>query len=84
MFLACLFHSFYVSFHRSFIFQPELIPDPEASKPNDWDNDMDGDWEPPMIDNPACKGVSGCGPWKKPLVSNPLYKVVSLFREIAQ
>ncbi|KIH44305.1 calreticulin family protein, partial [Ancylostoma duodenale] len=53
---------------------PELIPDPEASKPNDWDNDMDGDWEPPMIDNPACKGVSGCGPWKKPLIPNPLYK----------
>ena len=33
--------------------QAEHIPDPDANKPNDWDNDMDNEWEPPMIDNPA-------------------------------
>lgn len=56
-------------------FQPELIPDPEAKKPEDWDVDIDGEWEPPSIDNPVCSGKSGCGPWKQPTIPNPLYKV---------
>jgi len=25
-------------------------------KPEDWDDEMDGEWEPPMIDNPEYKG----------------------------
>lgn len=32
--------------------KPETIPDPDAKKPDDWDEDMDGEWEPPMITNP--------------------------------
>ena len=24
--------------------------------PDDWDEDMDGEWEPPMVDNPEYKG----------------------------
>ena len=36
--------------------QPEYIPDPDAEKPEDWDDDMDGEWEPPMIPNPEYKG----------------------------
>merc|ERR1712013_606979 len=28
------------------------IPDPEAKKPEDWDDEEDGEWEPPMVDNP--------------------------------
>ena len=36
--------------------QPEYIPDPDAEKPEDWDDDMDGEWEPPMIPNPDYKG----------------------------
>lgn len=35
--------------------QPETIPDPDAKKPDDWDEDMDGEWEPPMITNPEFK-----------------------------
>lgn len=35
--------------------QPETIPDPDAKKPDDWDEDMDGEWEPPMITNPEYK-----------------------------
>lgn len=31
-------------------------PDPDASKPEDWDDEMDGEWEPPMVDNPDYKG----------------------------
>ena len=35
--------------------KPEYVPDPEAKKPEDWDDDMDGEWEPPMIPNPDYK-----------------------------
>ena len=35
--------------------KPEYIPDPEAKMPEDWDDDMDGEWEPPMIPNPDYK-----------------------------
>ena len=35
--------------------KPEHIPDPEATKPEDWDDDTDGEWEPPMISNPEYK-----------------------------
>lgn len=45
------------------------IPDPEAKKPDDWDDEEDGEWEPPMIDNPEYKG-----PWKARMIDNPEYK----------
>merc|ERR1711890_211595 len=48
--------------------QPEHVSDPDAKKPDDWDDDMDGEWEPPMIDNPDYKGV-----WKHPEIDNPEY-----------
>lgn len=35
--------------------KPEAIPDPDATKPDDWDVDMDGEWEPAMIANPEYK-----------------------------
>lgn len=35
--------------------KPENIPDPDAKKPEDWDEDMDGEWEPAMIPNPEYK-----------------------------
>lgn len=35
--------------------KPENIPDPDAKKPDDWDDEMDGEWEPPMITNPDYK-----------------------------
>ena len=41
-----------------------MIPDPDAEKPEDWDEEMDGDWEAPLIDNPECKAAPGCGTWK--------------------
>jgi len=45
------------------------IPDPEAEKPEDWDDEDDGEWEPPMIDNPEYKGE-----WKPTMIDNPEYK----------
>ncbi|CAB9506083.1 Calreticulin [Seminavis robusta] len=47
----------------------EEIPDPDATKPDDWDDEDDGEWEPPMIDNPDYKG-----PWKPNMIDNPDYK----------
>merc|ERR1711992_153287 len=54
---------------------PKKIKDPEAKKPEDWDDkedwddEMDGEWEPPMIDNPDFKGE-----WKPKQIPNPNYK----------
>merc|ERR1719231_1300476 len=48
---------------------PAHIPDPDATKPEDWDYEDDGEWEPPLIDNPEFKGE-----WVAPKVSNPAYK----------
>merc|ERR1712121_546639 len=35
----------------------------------DWDDEMDGEWEPPMVDNPDYKGE-----WKPRQIDNPAYK----------
>jgi calreticulin len=48
---------------------PAEIPDPDASKPADWDDEDDGEWEPPMIDNPDYNGE-----WKAKMIDNPDYK----------
>ena len=54
--------------------EPDMVPDPKAEKPDDWDDEMDGDWEAPLIENPNCKDAPGCGPWTKPMIDNPKYK----------
>merc|ERR1712125_161482 len=38
------------------VLKPKEISDPEAKKPDDWDDEEDGEWEAPMKDNPAYKG----------------------------
>merc|ERR1719387_333100 len=48
---------------------PAQIPDPDATKPEDWDDEDDGEWEPPVIDNPDFKGE-----WVAPKIENPAYK----------
>merc|ERR1712159_753584 len=47
----------------------QQIKDPEASKPEGWDDDEDGEWEAPMIDNPDYKGA-----WRAKRIDNPAYK----------
>ncbi|GBP07453.1 Calnexin [Eumeta japonica] len=56
--------------------EPEMIPDSDAKKPDDWDEEMDGTWEAPLVDNPACAAAPGCGNWKPPMIPNPKYKGV--------
>nr|CAG4644111.1 EOG090X09BQ [Lepidurus arcticus] len=41
--------------------EPEMIPDPTAEKPEDWDDDMDGAWEAPLVNNPACEKAGAIG-----------------------
>merc|ERR1719343_308663 len=48
---------------------PATLPDPDAEKPEDWDDEEDGEWEPPVIANPDFKGV-----WKQKEIENPDYK----------
>lgn len=74
---------------------PQHIADSEASKPADWDDDMDGEWEAPMIDNPDYKGewkpkeipnLEYKGPWVHPKIPNPEYSPEPLlyrFEDIA-
>jgi calnexin len=53
----------------------EQVPDTEAKAPDDWDAEEDGEWEAPLIDNPACESPNpGCGEWKAKQISNPAYK----------
>ena len=54
--------------------EPDMIPDEDAIKPDDWDEEMDGEWEAPLVPNPLCQSAPGCGKWRKPMIDNPLYK----------
>uniref|UniRef100_A0A8C8ZGM8 Calreticulin n=1 Tax=Prolemur simus TaxID=1328070 RepID=A0A8C8ZGM8_PROSS len=57
--------------------KPEHIPDPDAKKPEDWDEEMDGEWEPPVIQNPKYNGK-----WKPQQINNPDYKGTWIHPEI--
>lgn len=73
---------------------PEKIADPEARKPTDWDDDEDGDWVAPMINNPKFKGEwkpkriknpAFKGPWEHPMIDNTDYeedKKLYLYKDI--
>lgn len=37
----------------------------DAEKPEEWDDEEDGDWIPPTVRNPACDEAPGCGEWKR-------------------
>jgi len=57
---------------------PKQIADPDAEKPDDWDDEADGAWEAPLIDNPEYKGE-----WKPKQIPNPAYKGKWVHPEIA-
>merc|ERR1711862_781789 len=52
--------------------------DADAKKPDDWDDEEDGEWEAPMKDNPAYKGD-----WSVKRISNPAYKGIWEAKKIA-
>jgi calreticulin len=47
----------------------EFIDDPDATKPDDWDDELDGDWAAPKIANPEYQGE-----WSPRMIDNPDYK----------
>merc|ERR1711937_941870 len=51
------------------VLKQKVMGDPEAKKPDDWDDEEDGEWEAPMIDNPDYHGD-----WSVKRISNPAYK----------
>merc|ERR1712159_297453 len=57
--------------------EEKRIVDPEAKKPDDWDDDDDGEWEPPMKDNPAYKGD-----WSVKRISNPASRATGKQRRL--
>lgn len=54
------------------------IKDPTATKPDGWDDDEDGEWEAPIIDNPEFKGE-----WHSKKIDNPAYKGVWKAKQIS-
>lgn len=51
-----------------------MIPDPDAVKPEEWDDEEDGEWIAPTVPNPKCQEAPGCGTWTAPTIRNPAYK----------
>mmetsp|Transcript_1640 Transcript_1640/g.3264 ORF Transcript_1640/g.3264 Transcript_1640/m.3264 type:complete len:409 (+) Transcript_1640:1-1227(+) len=62
--------------------RPIRIVDPQASKPKAWDDSIDGQWDPPTIENPAIYDWAPMlvpnpnfqGKWIAPQLPNPEYK----------
>merc|ERR1719272_2093960 len=45
-------------------FTAEKMADPKSKRPNDWDDEEDGEWEPPTIESPqlvSLKSISDLG-----------------------
>merc|ERR1719440_1436202 len=57
--------------------EEKRITDTDAKKPDDWDDEEDGEWEPPMKDNPEYKGD-----WSVKRISNPEYKGIWKAKDI--
>jgi hypothetical protein len=47
---------------------------PSSNIPSSRDDDIDGTWEAPRVDNPLCKDAPGCGIWSSPMVPNPAHR----------
>jgi len=59
--------------------QPRLVvdPDPANVRPESWDDEDDGPWEPEMVPNPAFA-------WRPPMVPNPEYTPPTLATELEE
>ena len=72
---------------------PQTIVDFETVKPDDWDEEEDGFWEPPDIANPEYKGLwvqreipnpEYKGPWVHPQIPNPKYvSNATLYKQVS-
>lgn len=51
--------------------EPKYIQSTKFHKPDNWDDELLGEWKPPLEKNPKCE--KGCGKYYPPLVGNPNY-----------
>jgi hypothetical protein len=42
----------------------------DAEKPEEWDDEEDGDWIAPTVRNPKCEEAPGCGEWKRWVITS--------------
>lgn len=62
-------------------YPPRFMPNPKASKPKDWNDDANGVWEHPLIENHEWEpwepihmiNPDYIGPWVQPMIKNPKY-----------
>lgn len=52
--------------------EPELVNDPMAVMPEEWNEEEDGEFAAPKVANPKC--TVGCGQWKPRSIPNPKYR----------
>jgi hypothetical protein len=55
----------------------KTVVDPSAARPDVWDDDMDGEWQPPHVPNPLFTG-----PWIPKKIVNPEFKGVFKPRQV--
>ena len=55
--------------------EPRLVVDATVAIPPGWDEEDDGPWEPPLVDNPRYV-------WKPPLIPNPDYDPPTFLAEL--
>ena len=55
--------------------EPRMIADPSGVKPEWWDDEDDGEWEPEEIENPKFS-------WRPPMVPNPDFKPPELLESL--
>lgn len=52
----------------------------DATKPEEWDEEEDGEWIAPTIPNPKCTEGPGCGEWKRSvLCCHAIFQFFSFF-----
>ena len=54
--------------------EPPFIENTNSKKPDDWDEAVLGEWVYPLIPNPKCLNVPGCGEYHPPEIIDPNYK----------
>ena len=55
--------------------EPRLVANTSVAKPAGWDDEDDGPWAPPLIDNPRFR-------WTAPMVDNPDYDPPTFLAEL--
>jgi len=52
-------------YFQAYGLRPPFMTYSDAEKPEEWDDEEDGDWIAPTVPNPNCDEAPGCGEWKR-------------------